>query len=507
MSAPPIRRNPARASRGRQPRHDDSPVSFALPPQDDGSESSSDSDDDTDILDPIDNALEEGFQQQADAQAVSNYLVMNEDVLEIPDSPSPLPRRLRVRSDNGAEFPRVDVDVDVDPDSPRTREEHLIDPCTGTWIDHLANAPSPSPPTEPSVAVSSGYTAIQGGVERLYLVGVQTPHGRRTFHQVHSFGDNNPHDGALVLRLQYSEGPLARALATIVDRTSYYVGTGRFPIPIEDSTWNAFGSGYGEIASLRAMEDSHDHRTRFLPIAESPQRSEVLTALNLSANIDVYVLYIYEANPFAGSTSLPAAVPGPSTIVAPVPAVFVAPAPSGIAAAGPFITAAPTVSPEVAYLREHYAQQYGQLATLHARNYGTAYGHCLTERIVLGICASVGISIMGRTLTPRVIDGLTIRFDDVVTGAGINHSAFATIRTHFRQIKQVHARLRSWSRSATLPTAYSSLLAFLEVMLGPQILEPVSTYIAGMSEIHVQVVQCQMASLMQEIRAIPDSLP
>jgi hypothetical protein len=101
MSEPALRRNPARSTRSRVPRHPDSPVSFALPPVLDDSEEESDS-----IDTPITRDLALGFEAAAHDRSTRNYVAMHEgesvivgkeysphacetDVIEIDESPSP----------------------------------------------------------------------------------------------------------------------------------------------------------------------------------------------------------------------------------------------------------------------------------------------------------------------------------------------------------------------------------------------------------------------------------
>ncbi|KAJ7265825.1 hypothetical protein C8J57DRAFT_1230045 [Mycena rebaudengoi] len=72
------------------------------------------------------------------------------------------------------------------------------------------------------------------------------------------------------------------------------------------------------------------------------------------------------------------------------------------------------------YLLERFAAEYANLRLWRERPYGSAYNHCLTERVILSICSSLNIGLMGRTHTPAQIGGLTFHLDDVVSAAGIN---------------------------------------------------------------------------------------
>jgi hypothetical protein len=116
MAEPSVRRNPVRNSRNRARRHPDSPVSFVLPPLLDISsdEESESSNTDTELA----RDLTSSFEAAARAQAVRNYMAMNDgrrtlllakkietdglpEVIEVRDSPSPVLQTVALASDNG----------------------------------------------------------------------------------------------------------------------------------------------------------------------------------------------------------------------------------------------------------------------------------------------------------------------------------------------------------------------------------------------------------------------
>jgi hypothetical protein len=161
------------------------------------------------------------------------------------------------------------------------------------------------------------------------------------------------------------------------------------------------------------------------------------------------------------------------------------------------------------YISERFATQLEELRIWRARDYGTAYNHCLIERQILGIAQALGIGLMGCTHTPAIVRDMSIRLEDVTNAAGINFQTFGTFRTEFRLIKEAHVILRQRNRSNTLPADYSGLLTFLDVMLGERVLDTACTAAEPGSEsrreVERAVVRIQITTLMAEVRTFLDS--
>lgn len=106
------------------------------------------------------------------------------------------------------------------------------------------------------------------------------------------FVDPFPLDGAIFLRLQNAGGPVGRALAALVDRSEYLVGTSNFPIDIMGN-YKSYQYNFHEIGSLLDLENSREAQNRFAPIPTSLTRSELLRSQEAPDNTPVFVLYLY----------------------------------------------------------------------------------------------------------------------------------------------------------------------------------------------------------------------
>ncbi|KAJ7638069.1 hypothetical protein B0H17DRAFT_1149275 [Mycena rosella] len=481
MPDPPPRRNPARSTR--VPRHADSPVSFSLSR---GNDSSGDDESDRSETE-LSRDLSTGFDQAAQRQTVNNYFVMHGDVMEIRDSPSPELRSVpRQHTDNGdarpdSQEPDSDEsgpegapgmdDVDSHGGTLQERANHLINEVIELrgltcWPSKAPSEdPAPVMPTTPPPPrqVSVTYTTLQGGQRCLYFVGIQTLTASRTFCQIREFADTSAHNGAIFLRLQNAGGPVGRALAAIVDRSAYFVGTSDFPVEIAGN-YASHQQNFREINSLLELENSYHER-------------HFLSWLSASLRILLYMFFMSIISGYRPTVAAVAANAGPTLISA--------------------------------FLLERFASQYEDLHVWRNRDYGTAYNHCLTERQILSICQALNIGLLGRTHTPAIIGDMTIRLEDVVSAAGINFQSFSTMRTEFRMVKEAHVLLRQRNRSEALMPVYTPLLNFLDSMLGERVLEPGLTYVAGamgLSEVEFSVVRCQITTLMAEIRGVLDTL-
>ncbi|KAJ7065934.1 hypothetical protein B0H15DRAFT_807654 [Mycena belliarum] len=433
------------------------------------------------------------------------------DVIEIRDSPSPdLLGVPGLEPDEGGEneslasffvdrevSPSIEA-VDTDEGTLQTRAAHLIAQILNlrgldSWPSITGAAdlgPVHSASLSPAPMVSTSYTTLQGGQRCLYFVGVQTLSTVRTFCQLRDFADMSPHDGAIFLRLQGAGGLVGRALSSVFDRSAYFVGTSDYPIDMASNYAN-YQHGFREISSLFELESSYSHDNVFFPVPASPRRSELLAAQHQPENIPVYVLYVYhqDAEPFTAHAP-----------VAQTPPIIAAPAGAAPAA----ISSLPTSIPN--FLLERFASQYADLGVWRARDYGTAYNHCLTERQILSICHALGIGLLGRTHTPAHVGDMTIRLEDVVSAAGINFQTFSTMRTELRMIKEAHLLLRQRDRAGLLMAVYVPLLRFLDTMMAERVLDPVISYVAGTNEVEFSVVRCQITNLMGEVRGVLDSL-
>ncbi|KAJ7635875.1 hypothetical protein B0H17DRAFT_1149645 [Mycena rosella] len=446
--------------------------------------------------------LSTGFDQAAQRRTVNNYFVMHGDVMEIRDSPSPELRSVpRQHADNGDARPDSQ-EPDSNESGPeggqgwtmstvghggtlQERANHLINEVIE--LRGLTCWPSKAPSEDPAPVMPT------------------TPPPPRQVSVTYT-------------TLQECRGPVGRALAAIVDRSAYFVGTSDFPVEIAGN-YASHQQNFREINLLLELENSYHEDDIFYPVHESLRRTELLRAQRESEDTPVYVLYVYhqvrgsglenkihayglkDAEPFTSHTAM--AHPAPGMIMATIPpAVAIAPTVAAVAAnAGPTLISA--------FLLERFASQYEDLHVWHNRDYGTAYNHCLTERQILSICQALNIGLLGRTHTPAIIGDMTIRLEDVVSAAGINFQSFSTMRTKFRMVKEAHVLLRQRNRSGVLMPVYTPLLNFLDSMLGERVLEPGLTYVAGamgLSEVEFSVVRCQITTLMAEIRGVLDTL-
>ncbi|KAJ7795816.1 hypothetical protein B0H14DRAFT_3552967 [Mycena olivaceomarginata] len=177
-----------------------------------------------------------------------------------------------------------------------------------------------------SVPVGVGYTTLQGGPRHLYFVGIQLRNASRTFCQMREFVDPFPLVGAIFLRLQNAGGLVGRALAALVDRSEYLVGTSNFPIDIMGN-YKSYQYNFHEIGSLLDLENSREAQNRFAPIPTSLTRSELLRSQEAPDNTPVFVLYLYhDTEAFTAHTSATilsaptVPVAAPSSVVSSTPA-------------------------------------------------------------------------------------------------------------------------------------------------------------------------------------------
>ncbi|KAJ7646896.1 hypothetical protein FB45DRAFT_1019181 [Roridomyces roridus] len=155
-----------------------------------------------------------------------------------------------------------------------------------------AGVPSRSSPSRQIVATAPSerheYTLANPDrtSEELYFVGIHSLAGAHSFCEIRAFSDPNPHDGALVSRLQRSGGPLGRALATVTDRASFYIGVSDYPIDVAHNYSNWLFR-FREIGVLLELEQSHSHEPVFSPITLSARRTALLTRLSLPHDMPV----------------------------------------------------------------------------------------------------------------------------------------------------------------------------------------------------------------------------
>ncbi|KAJ7681810.1 hypothetical protein B0H14DRAFT_2655106 [Mycena olivaceomarginata] len=424
-------------------------------------------------------------------------------VLEIQDSPSPEPVEEFLFRDNG-EHPSANTLIGeaIEIDSPRadTADIDEVDDKEGSLQERatrligdilrlrsldawpalatvVARPRSPSPPPLLDT-VSTTYTTLQGliclkgGIQALYFVGIQTLTGCRTFCESRGFSDPYPQDGALFLRLQNSGGPLSRALAGLTDRSSYFAGTSDFPNNIAGNYAN-YQFKFREVNNLLELENSYAMSNVFFPAPVSVMRSELLRTQGQPDGVAVYVLYVYHRNidPFA------------THAVPPSNGAFEATTPNDVQV----------------YLRQRFAVQLEELCIWRARNYGSAYHHCLIERQVLRICQALGIGMLGRVHAPAVVGALSIRLEDVVSAAGVNFQTFATYRTEFQRIREAHAILRQRHHNRTLSPDHEPLFRILNVMMAERVLDTACTPGApgtAVDEMEGLAVRCQITTLM-----------
>ncbi|KAJ6548315.1 hypothetical protein B0H10DRAFT_2202534 [Mycena sp. CBHHK59/15] len=318
---------------------------------------------------------------------------------------------------------------------------------------------SPVGPPRITGLVSTTFTALQDDrTQSLYFVGIQSLEQCRTFCQMRAFPDSAGHNGAIFQRLRAAGGPVGRALAAIVDRAAYFVGTSDQPIDIaQDYANHCFN--FREIDSLLVLDNSYDGDIAFLPAPFSDARSTLLQSQRAPENTPVFVLYVYHqhAEPLRG-----ASVPVPAGQSAPIfvpPAVAIA-APVPISQARPIssVPVLPAGNASVVYLLNRFAPEYAELAGWRATAYGT----------------------------------------------GVNVQTFGTYHTELRQIKEAHVLLRRLNRAGTLPDTEWRLFDALEVMLGDRILrvDVVLDRENPIAEAEFTAVRWNITSLMITIRSI-----
>ncbi|KAF8199842.1 hypothetical protein K438DRAFT_2015855 [Mycena galopus ATCC 62051] len=361
---------------------------------------------------------------------------------------------------------------------------------------------------EPRGAGMISVTDMQGNSRSaMYFVGIQTLALARSFCQTRSFTDAHSNDGAVFTRLQLAGGPVGRALSSISDRQTFFVGASDYPVDIgNDHTNHRYN--FREIGSLFEVEQHHGANVHFFPIPDSPARSALIQSQRAPGDIDVYVLYLY--HPDADSLALTDASPAnadvhdslapPQSIVQPLPVL------SGSMTASHDNPVLDTVT---SYLRTRFAPEYSQLTAWRASSYGSAYSHCLIERQIMRICQLLGIGLLGRNHTPAIVCSMTVRLDDVVAAAGINAQTFSTYRTELRLIKEAHLILRRLHRAGQLPQGHKPLLDCLEVMLSERTLSADATRpLPGSeqsAEAEFSAVRMTISTVMIQVRQVIDT--
>ncbi|KAJ7810366.1 hypothetical protein B0H14DRAFT_3757657 [Mycena olivaceomarginata] len=181
-----------------------------------------DSEESDSIDTPITRDLALGFEAAAHDRSTRNYVAMHEDVIEIDESPSP--ELLSVQPDIGEEgfrslvlpsrslssSPDID-DVDDNEGSVQMRAVKIIEGIL--QLRSLETWPSPSSLADPAIDTSSSPMSVPVGVGYTTLQASQ-----RVSH--------------LLSNERNAGGPVGRALAALVDRSEYLVGTSNFPIDI-----------------------------------------------------------------------------------------------------------------------------------------------------------------------------------------------------------------------------------------------------------------------------------
>ncbi|KAF8135965.1 hypothetical protein K438DRAFT_1786664 [Mycena galopus ATCC 62051] len=412
--------------------------------------------------------IEAGVRTDTQNRAAENFVTMNADMLDIRDTPSPDTFTGTVlQADFGGESPDLpplvadtrpptpDIeDVDDSTGSNQVRAMRLISeilhlcslevwPST-TCSTAVFHSPKERAPSPSTLgSISLSYSASQGGPRHIYFVGIQTLAGCCTFCESRAFSDPFPQDGAVFLRLQNSGG----------------------------------------------------------------RRSALLTLHDEATTTAVYVLYVFhgDAEPF--STQMAITNPPVGIENAHAAAAHIA---TSHGPAAPQNTILTTVlagtDPIEHYLRDRFAAELEELRLWRTRDYGSAYSHCLMERSVSQICQTLGIGIVERIHIPAVIGDMSIHLDDVIHAAGLNIQTFGTICTEFRMIREAHMALRQHQRSNTVPVDYTSLLPFLDLMLGECILNTACTLEPGSqpaSELEQTVARTQITALMGRICGLP----
>ncbi|KAJ6560922.1 hypothetical protein B0H10DRAFT_2445847 [Mycena sp. CBHHK59/15] len=514
---------PRRSTRNRGvSRHPDSPVTFVPPPAsrqvytvDDSSDSDAASNESQahihdDLLRDLQVGIEAaGLQHSSTTDSLS---VTSEDIAEtviLRDSTSPDPFQdyagenmsefgfNLMRAETEARRNHRSGDPEDEDDRPtvssvahvggsrQNRADYLVEQIVrlqGREPTHPVHFPasflSPVGPPRITGLVSTTFTALQDDrTQSLYFVGIQSLEQCRTFCQMRAFPDSAGHNGAIFQRLRAAGGPVGRALAAIVDRAAYFVGTSDQPIDIaQDYANHCFN--FREIDSLLVLDNSYDGDIAFLPAPFSDARSTLLQSQRAPENTPVFVLYVYHqhAEPLRG-----ASVPVPAGQSAPIfvpPAVAIA-APVPISQARPIssVPVLPAGNASVVYLLNRFAPEYAELAGWRATAYGSAYNHCLIERQILRLCQSLNIGFLGRNHTPAHIESL---------------------------IKEAHVLLRRLNRAGTLPDTEWRLFDALEVMLGDRILrvDVVLDRENPIAEAEFTAVRWNITSLMITIRSI-----
>ncbi|KAF8144570.1 hypothetical protein K438DRAFT_1873847 [Mycena galopus ATCC 62051] len=547
MSDPPPRRNPVRAGRS-PPRHPDSPVSFALPP---APQPALDADNSpgSDYETPSDeDPPNEAMQRRTDEWEI--LVPITDDVFEVGPTRSPTPDifgggsgqrgvapgMTNVRSmlehlqeslaqDEQDERDRH-MDSDEEPGPPAELTILSVDTGEGTFqerADRLIqeilqlqpgfgrpSTQSPgasltpmelvlSPPRRHAVPLSASVieprgagmisvTNMQGNSRSaMYFVGIQTLALARSFCQTRSFTDAHSNDGAVFMRLQLAGGPVGRALSSISDRQTFFVGASDYPVDIgNDHTNHRYN--FREIGSLFGVEQHHGANVHFFPIPDSPARSALIQSQCAPGDIDVYVLYLYHPvnSPFP-SLALTDASPANADVhdsLAP-PQSIVQPLPGSMTASHD----GPVLDTVTSYLRTRFAPEYSQLTAWRASSYGSAY--------------------TARNHTPAIVGSMTVRLDDVVAAAGINTQTFSTYRTELRLIKEAHLILRRLHRAGQLPQGHKPLLDCLEVMLSERTLSADATRPLPGSKQSVEAefsaVRMTISTVMIQVRQVIDT--
>ncbi|KAJ7636763.1 hypothetical protein FB45DRAFT_1138645 [Roridomyces roridus] len=511
MSTPPVLR---RSSRNRAPpRNPDSPISHAPPPAQDQDSSSSDEEDAAAI--GMARELQAGIESDArqrtsdalEAMAPASHIVRDtghEHIaadsllaaqLQAEDgndsdsgSTDSMPELQTLSDDEGDDGDPLLLDSDYARGSRQEQADRIIsdivllqrrDPTN--ILSFLAPAlsagvPSRPPPSQQiggaapvATALASASAQATGQIgaiatpiqdpertsEALYFIGIHSLMGARSFVEVRAFADPNAHDGALVSRLQRSVGPLARALATVTDRASFFVGVSDYPIDVIYNYGNWLFR-FRELEALLSLEQSRTHERLFNPIPPSTQRTALLTQLSLPDDMPVYVVY---------DTQPPLNMPPAFDVSMPTAA-----APSLAPPTGHQSAASSATAPLTSYLLTRFATHFTELTAWRAASYGTAYSRRLAEWKVIQVCQALGIGVIGRQHTAVSVDSYQIRIEDVVQAAGINFQTWGTWRTELGNAKKALSILRRLERTQNLPGEHEPLLRGLEAMFRERLL-------------------------------------
>lgn len=136
--------------------------------------------------------------------------------------------------------------------------------------------------------------------------------------------------------------------------------------------------------------------------------------------------------------------------------------------------------------------------------------HCLTERLLLETCESVGISFGHQIVAGTIHTADRTPHDilprDVVSWAHCSYVTFSTMRTEFKRARQAHSLLLQ--NEATLNASHRFLLDMLEIMLGDTILPPpaLGGRSAGQSHTEYTVLTIGAAPFNARVQAAIDVL-